>query len=127
MAALTIKDLREAAARHAPDPTCPCGALRCRGWESLPATFDGALLERVGSLREGDAYDEPTLEEFHPDGTRYDAPDAPISLAHFPYNRCELWRCVNCARPFLRYTEYGGYYVDPRIRALDPSLLIDPT
>ena len=44
MAALTIKDLREAAARHAPDPACPCGALRCRGWESLPATFDGAYI-----------------------------------------------------------------------------------
>jgi hypothetical protein len=127
MTTLTLDDLRAATERHVPDPACPCEALRCPGWESLPATFDAAaLLERVGSLRAGDAYDEPTLEEHHPEGTRYDAPEAPVSLAHFPYNRCELWRCVRCARPFLRYTEYGGYYVDARIRELDARRLVDP-
>ena len=46
-----------------------------------------------------------------------------IAPAYFPYNRCDVWTCVQCARPFLRYTEYGGYYVEQRIRELDPGLL----
>jgi hypothetical protein len=33
---------------------------------------------------------------------------------------------VACGRAFLRYTEYGGYYVEPRIRALDPALIVEP-
>jgi hypothetical protein len=32
---------------------------------------------------------------------------------------------VACARPLLRYTEYGGYYVEERIRDLDARLLVD--
>lgn len=29
-----------------------------------------------------------------------------------------------CERPFLRYTEYGGYYVDERIREVNPELIV---
>jgi hypothetical protein len=107
------------------DAACACGALKCAGWESLSATFDASLLRLVGCTNDRDPYDEPTLEEHHPQGTRYDAADAPIAIGHFPYNRCEIWQCVHCTRPFLRYTEYGGYYVDQRIRELNAALLID--
>jgi hypothetical protein len=52
----------------------------------------------------------------------------PISLKHYPANRCEVWACVTCHKPFLRYTEYGGYYVDKRVRELDPRRLVtEPT
>jgi hypothetical protein len=51
--------------------------------------------------------------------------DAPIAPAYFPYNRCDLWQCRACPRAYLRYTEYGGYYEDERIRALDPALVDD--
>ena len=122
---LSADALRELAAQHRPDLACGCAALRCPGWETLSATFDEALLRRVGRISGADAYDEPTHEEYHPDGTRYDSPQAPVALGHFPYNRCEAWQCVQCARPFLRYTEYGGYYVDHRIRELNPVLVID--
>jgi hypothetical protein len=30
-----------------------------------------------------------------------------------------------CGRVCLSYVEAGGYYVEPRIRALDPGLLVD--
>jgi hypothetical protein len=105
-------------------PPCEqCAGLRCAGWESTPSTLDESLLRRVGTLaRPGD--DEPTLDEHHPAGTHYWSPDAPIAPRHFPYNRSEVWQCVRCARAFLRYTEYGGYYVDHRIRALDPGLVV---
>jgi hypothetical protein len=122
---LTPAAIRALAQDHVPLAGCHCAALKCEGWESLPSTFDGALLRRVGRVSDGDAYDEPTVEEYHPGGTRYDSPDAPIALGHFPYNRSELWQCVQCARPFLRYTEYGGYYIDPRIRELKAALVVE--
>jgi hypothetical protein len=79
-------------------------------------------LRRVGTLRRaGD--EEATLAEHHPAGTNAWSPDAPIALAFFPYNRCDIWECISCARSFLRYTEYGGYYEDERIRALNPDLI----
>jgi hypothetical protein len=78
----------------------------------------------VATLRDPQV-NEPTFEEWHPHGTRYDAPDAPVAPRHFPYNRCDLWHCRQCQRHLLRYTEFGGYYVDPRVRVLDPALIAD--
>ncbi len=130
---LGADDLRRIArdsrrARAAVQGECECAALRCAGWESLPASFDTrrlARLGRVASVRDDDPYAEPTIEEHHPAGTRYDSVDAPIATGHFPTNRSEVWACVDCGRAFLRYTEYGGYYVDPRIRELDEALVVD--
>lgn len=115
--------LRELAS-DAASVDCDCVGVRCAGWESLPSSFDEALLHEVGTLAvEGD--EEPTIDEFHPGGTNYWAPDAPIALGCFPYNRCSVWRCRECGRTFLRYTEYGGYYIDHRIREVKPELVVD--
>lgn len=104
---------------------CPaCSALVCAGWETLSATFDRAKLRRVGTLRDP-AIDDPTLLEFHPAGTHAWSVDAPIAPAFFPYNRCDVWQCARCDRPLLRYTEYGGYYEEERVRDLDATLLVD--
>ena len=78
-------------------------------------------MQALATLRDPEVH-EPTFEERHPRGTRYDAPDAPVAIDFFPYNRCELWRCKACARQLLRYTEYGGYYVDHRVREFSPTL-----
>ena len=103
-------------------PCAACAATKCAAWESLHAGFDGSRLRVVGSLRrEGD--EEPTFAEHHPGGTHGSSADAPIAPAFFPYNRCEVWQCTDCAGAFLRYTEYGGYYQDERIRALNPALI----
>jgi hypothetical protein len=102
--------------------TCPVGA--CDAWESLgEERWPKAQMQDVGTLRDA-ALDDPTFEEFHPHGTRYDSADAPVSLAHFPYNRCDLFRCAPCGRVLLKYTEYGGYYVDHRVRELRGSLVV---
>ena len=107
-----------ALARAQAGPACPaCAALRAPGWEAMPGTFDTARLRKVGTLRRA-GVEDPTLEEFHPAGTHSWSPEAPIAPAFFPYNRCEVWQCAACGRPFLRYTEYGGYYVEERIREL---------
>ena len=119
---LSPEALAEIARDHAGRPGCPaCAALVCPGWESLPAGFDAGVLRPLGTLRQGE--DEPGWDEFHPDGTRLWSPDAPIAPRHHPYNRCDVAACSGCGRAFLRYTEFGGYYVDQRVRALDPALV----
>lgn len=102
-----------------------CAALACRGWESLPGGFDAAVLQCVGTLRDP-ADEDPTVAECHPDGTHGWSPEAPIAPGWFPYNRCDVWACSGCRRPFLRYTEYGGYYTDERIRELHAELIRMP-
>jgi hypothetical protein len=113
-----------ALAQAAPTTGCPtCASLVCLGWETLPAGVDERLLRPVATLRGDDP--EPTLQEYHPAGTRLWSPDAPIAPAYFPYNRCDVAACPGCGRLFLRYTEYGGYYVDQRVRELRAGLVVD--
>lgn len=112
------------AAQAAPSPCHDCERLGAAGWESLPDPGAAAHLQPVGTLRE-DPFSEPTLAEHHPDGTRYWSPEAPIAPAWFPYNRCEVARCPRCGHVFLRYTEYGGYYQEARIRAADARQIVD--
>lgn len=127
-----IRTGAELRAAVAPEPgapgvttACRCSLGPCTGWDSLTEErWPAERLQHVATLRDP-ALDEPTFEEHHPAGTRYDAPDAPVAVRFFPYNRCELWRCRDCRRHLLRYTEFGGYYVDHRVRALDPALIVD--
>lgn len=65
-------------------------------------------LVAAGSLRDN-SDEDPTLSEYHPHGTLGWSADAPIAVAWFPYNRCDVWVCTSCARPFLRYAEFGSY------------------
>lgn len=101
-----------------------CRPLVCPGWESWPATADPKALLRVGTLRDA-SIDDPTLDEHHPAGTHAWDASAPIAPAFHPYNRCDVWQCRHCRRPFLRYTEYGGYYQDERVRELKAALVVD--
>ena len=119
----TPEALRELASQaHNP---CPCSLQHCAGWESVSDTaWPAAHLQQVATLRDPEVY-EPTFEEHHPQGTRYDAPDAPVALKFFPYNRCDVFACSRCQQQVLRYTEFGGYYVDHRARRLDATLISD--
>jgi hypothetical protein len=111
---------------------CQCALGPCAGWESMTEDrWPAPQMTAVGSLRaeqdDGDMAlgSEPTFEEFHPEGTRYESPLAPIAPAFFPYNRCDVFACNRCQRVLLRYTEFGGYYVDHRVRALNGDLVVD--
>jgi hypothetical protein len=123
---LTAADLRRIAGeRIDTDERCPvCGGLRCPGWEAIPGGFDATGLQQVGTLRDPDVY-EPTVEEYHPDGTRTWDAAAPIAPAFHPYNKSDVLQCVQCRRAFLRWTEYGGYYREDRIRDLDAARVVD--
>jgi hypothetical protein len=101
---------------------CDCAKRTFEAWDSLPSTFPEELLECVGKVSPpSDA--ELTVREYHPNRTNYWSPDAPIALHYFPANRSDVWQCRKCKRCYLRYTEFGGYYVDKRMRALQGELL----
>ena len=114
-------------AQQATGRPCTCVMGACTAWESVPGErWPAAHVKRVASLRQADAFGpEPTYEEFHPHKTRYDSPDAPIAPAFFPYNRCDVFTCGQCDRVLLKYTEYGGYYIDDRVRAVQADLVTD--
>lgn len=118
-------ELRALQAAPAGTGPCTCGLGACTGWTSVTEErWPAALMTQLATLRDPEVY-EPTFEEYHPAGTRYDDPAAPVAPAFFPYNRSDVWRCQACRRLVLRYTEFGGYYVDHRVRVLDPALIVD--
>ncbi|MFM9923250.1 hypothetical protein VLK31_09690 [Variovorax sp. H27-G14] len=121
--AVALRQLAQASTPSA--AICPCRLQAATAWESVTEErWPQALMQPVGTLRDPDLH-EPTFEEWHPASTRYDSPDAPISVKHFPYNRCNVYRCTSCTRLVLRYTEFGGYYIDHRVRVVDGALITD--
>ena len=126
--AQALKDLAQAASPK----SCQCALGPCTGWESVTEDrWPAPSLTAVGSLREltaegeSEQGGEPTFEEFHPQGTRYESALAPVAPQFFPYNRCDVFSCSRCERFLLRYTEFGGYYVDHRVRARNADLVVD--
>jgi hypothetical protein len=108
---------------------CRCALKACRGWESVSDDrWPADQMQAAGTLRPAlpEGQTEWTFEEFHPQGTRYESPDAPIALGYFPFNRCDVYACNRCGCAVLKYTEYGGYYVDHRVRLVDGALVVEP-
>jgi hypothetical protein len=89
--------------------------------------WPASQMNAVATLRDaaGEESVEPTFEEYHPGGTRYDSPSAPIAPRYFPYNRCDVYACQICSRVVLRYTEFGGYYIDHRVRVVQAQQIVD--
>ena len=125
MARLNAEQLRELCARQDPSLVagCTCAPLQVPSWESITDERWPESVRLAGTLRDEEEY-EPTFEEFHPKGTRYASPEAPIALGWFPFNRSDVHACSRCHSVFLRYTEYGGYYMDHRVRMVDPKLIV---
>ena len=103
---------------------CSCALGACATWESFTEErWPKAQMRQLGTLRSPEVY-EPTQEEHHPEGTRYASADAPIAVDFFPCNVSDVYACDTCKRVLLRYTEFGGYYVDHRVRELNPALVV---
>lgn len=121
--ALNSESLRQIGRENQPQ-ACTCSLRPCAGWESFTEDrWPVSQMRQLGSLRDPEVY-EPTQEEYHPDGTRYASPDAPIAVKFFPCNVSDVYACNSCKKVVLRYTEFGGYYVDHRVRELDPDLVV---
>ncbi|OYU10347.1 MAG: hypothetical protein CFE38_18095 [Comamonadaceae bacterium PBBC1] len=109
---------------------CSCSVGTCDGWESVSDDrWPAQHMSRLGTLRapvdpDAPGHTEATFEEFHPEGTRYESANAPIAPLFYPYNRCDVFECSTCQRVLLKYTEFGGYYVDHRVRALQVHLVV---
>lgn len=126
MGASEPRRLGSADLRGLPPPACTpagcaCAHLVCTGWESVSQPLSEPLLRRLGTLRDPELH-EPTFEEWPGPGLW--SPQAAVAPLHFPYNRCEVWACTACGRGFLQYTEFGGYYVDHRLRQIDPDRVV---
>ncbi|MFT3720278.1 hypothetical protein [Pseudorhodoferax sp.] len=132
-----ITDAPEAAADalrqlagQAGTPCDSCATLDGSGWQAVPAGLDRARLQALGRLPAPDSADgtgqDATLDEWHPQRTRYWSPEAPVALGWFPCNRAGVWRCTRCAAVLLRYTEYGGYYEEERVRRVRADLVAAP-
>lgn len=106
------------------DTPCSCQKSQLAGWSTQPLSLPDAQLHDIGTLAEMDP-EAASYEEYLPEGTQYASDNAPIAPRYFPYNRCAVSECVICKRCFLRYTEGGGYFVDKRIRQLDPDVIVD--
>ena len=121
----STEEMRTLACQGAPAIGCSCHLGAFKGWTSLTDDrWPTAQMQEIAQLRDP-ALAEPTFEEFHPRGTRYDSADAPIALAYYPVNRANVWRCLRCGIQVMRYTEFGGYYVDHRVRILDPRWVVE--
>lgn len=106
----------------APGACTECSSLSCPGWISVPGYFNHKKLKVLGTLKNEGA--EENWDEYHPDGTNLWSEEAPISIQHHPYDRSDVLQCTGCKRTFLHYTEYGGYYLDERIRELNAILIV---
>ena len=110
---------------HSPkavDSCSECSSLSCPGWVSVPGYFDLSKLNVLGTLKVEGA--EESWDEYHPAGTNLWSEDAPIAIQHHPYDRSDVRQCNHCKKAFLHYTEYGGYYLDERIRELNAGLIV---
>ena len=119
-------ELRQLA--QSPPDRCTCALKACRGWESVSDDrWPADQMRAVGTLRPPlpEEQTELTFEEFHPHGTRYESAQAPIAPGYFPFNRCDVYACSRCQCAVLRYTEFGGYYVDHRVRLVDAGLVVE--
>ena len=114
--------LEIAMSQEAAEACSECSSLSCRGWASVPGYFDLNKLTVLGTLRTENADD--CWDEYHPHGTNLWSEEAPIAIQHHPYNRSDILECSHCKRTFLHYTEYGGYYLDKRIRELNKKFII---
>ena len=120
LSATELKALRQARTPKA----CNCSVGHCASWESVPnERWPAAQMQHCATLRDEAVY-EPTFEEYHPSGTRYDSADAPIAVQFFPANRADVYQCNTCQHTLLRYTEFGGYYIDHRVREVKAELVV---
>jgi hypothetical protein len=107
--------------------SCECPLQKHDGWQSIPEhRWPQEHLRERGTLRKSNQ-DEPTFEEFHPNGTRFESPDAPVAHEFFPYNRSTVFTCEHCHQTVLKYTEAGGYYVEQRARRINSKLIVKIT
>lgn len=119
---LSAAELHQLSCESTEKPCEFCDTFQCDSWETLPTNFVASEYPVIGHCRfEGS---ENIWEEYHPNKTTMWSRQAPVALQYYPYNRSDVAQCNHCKRVYLRYTEFGGYYVDQRIRLVNLYLIL---
>lgn len=106
--AAELEHLAEAGNATAGSTACACLPAQVAAWESVTKErWPDEVLQCIGTLRHPDI-EEPTFEERHPSGTRYDSPHAPIAVAFFPFNRCDVFGPEFSVQPWLTFHPAAG-------------------
>ncbi|NWD07932.1 hypothetical protein [Pseudomonas gingeri] len=103
---------------------CLCLQRNLEGWSSWPVGYREEAFVELGTLAKYPA-EEAVIDEYHPEGTTYWSPSAPIAPLYYPYNQCTVWSCGACKRIYIRHNDDGAYHVERRIRFVRPALVID--
>lgn len=75
-------------------------------------------LQSVGEISAG----ELTMKEY-PSAHNYWSPQAPIALAYYPYNGCEVYKYPN-GGVYLVYEEASGHIPEMRCRLVQRELIV---
>ncbi len=122
---MTLDELKSLAdASAAVTQPCACAIDSYREWTRVPVDFPESHLRTVGTVFD-DLDDVATYAEYHPHGTTYWSADAPIAPRYYPYNDAQVAQCALCGRCALHHVERAGHCPEPRIRVLDPRLIVD--
>ncbi|MFF7707974.1 hypothetical protein [Pseudomonas sp. NPDC007930] len=121
LSASALATLAQQAHNAAP---CACLARDLSAWSAWPVGYREAQFSEVGTLCRY-AAEDAIISEYHPGGTSYWSAEAPIAPRYYPYNQSTVWACVSCQRLYLRHNDDGAYHVAPRIRRVQPELIVD--
>ena len=91
-------------------------------WEKI-TKGEERVLQNIGRLTDNKGKRINRLDEYHPKGTNYYSKNAPIALAYYPYNGCDVFQCNKSKKVYLIYIEYGGHKPERRCRLVRPGLI----
>ncbi len=81
------------------------------------------MLTILGLLVNDKGKQDDNPNKYHPEGTKYYSKEAPIALAYYPYNGCDVFQCSKSGKLYLIYTEHGGHKPERRCRLVQPQLI----
>lgn len=120
------KKLTSLAAKEDASESCQvCTKEKLQSWSDTKRDL-GSRIKVIAEFESAEAAIQRNgYTEYHPNGTNYWSPDAPIAIHFYPYNDCSINVCNKCNAVFLRYVEYAGHTRQHRIRYVNKDLIVD--
>lgn len=120
-----ISDLLALIRKESDSETCSvCKKQGLKQWSNITDEIEGNLIPVAEFNHSETSINRNGYTEYHPDGTNYWSPDAPIAVHYYPYHECQIKVCSLCSAVFLTYTDYSGHGPQHRIRYVDEKLIV---